>query len=273
MSGVAAAACPPVLRAPALADVPGLIHAFCGRRGGVSAGSFAALNASARVGDDAGAVEENWRRITGLVPPGGGFAAMQQVHGTRVAVVTAAALDAGAADALVTAAAGVWLPVLTADCVPVLLAAPRRAVTAAVHAGWRGTAAGIVLRTIRVLAADFGASPAELRVALGPAIDRCCYEVEERIVDALAGGAGTPGATDAWAVARGAGRAHVDLRACLAAQLHAGGVDPGRIERVGPCTRCAATEYFSHRGSGGGTGRQVSFIGWEPALCNGAGVW
>jgi hypothetical protein len=262
----AAGAGPPVLRAPALSEIPGLVHAFCGRRGGVSAGPFAALNASARVGDAAGAVQENWRRIQALVPAGGRFAAMQQVHGTHVAVVASAALDAGAADALVTATPGVWLPVLTADCVPLLLAAPRSRVAAAAHAGWRGTAAGILPRTLAVLAEEFNERPGELFVAIGPAIDQCCYEVEVEIADALADCPAAPTCRHTWERPSRPGKVRVDLRTCLTAQLVAGGVAPQRIVRVGTCTRCAGAEFFSHRGAGGGTGRQVSFIGWEPAL-------
>lgn len=257
---------PSVLQSAALKRIPGLVHGFCGRRGGVSSGPFASLNVSRRVGDDAGAVRENWRRVQSLAPPGGHFATMQQVHSTNVAVVGNDAADAGEADALVTAAAGVWLPVLTADCVPVFLVAPRTRVAAAVHAGWRGAAAGIVQRTLRLLGEAYGVVAGEVVAALGPAIDGCCYEVGSEVAEALASCANAAPAEDVWATAAGSGRARVDLRACLTGQLIGAGVSPGRVARVGPCTRCAAGEYFSHRASGGQTGRQVSFVGWRAAL-------
>jgi len=257
---------PPALEARILAQVPGLVHGFCGRQGGVSDGPFASLNVSPRVGDDAAAVHENWRRVRTHAAPATRFAAMQQVHGVRVAQVGAGALDVGEADALVTAVGGVCLPVLTADCVPLLLVAPRLRVAAAVHAGWRGAAAGVLPQTLRVLEAAYGVTAGELVVALGPAIDRCCYEVETEIATALAGCPNAPTASEKWSTASGPGRVRVDLRACLTAQLIRAGVSAGRIARVGPCTRCAGAEYFSHRGSGGRTGRQVSFVGWEAAL-------
>lgn len=257
---------PPVLRAAGLGGVPGLAHGFCGRQGGASAGAFASLNVSRRVGDHPDAVRENWRRVELLAPPGGRFAAMRQVHGTGVVRVSAEATDAGEADALVTAAAGIWLTVLTADCVPLVLVAPERRVAAVVHAGWRGAAAGIVPRTLHVLGEAYGVNAAELHAAVGPAIDGCCYEVEAEVAAALAGCPGAATRSDTWTTESGAGKQRVDLRACVTAQLAATGVVPARISRVGPCTRCAGAQYFSHRGSGGRTGRQVSFVGWYPAL-------
>lgn len=261
-SGTPGTVAPPVLRAPNLAAVPGLVHGFCGREGGVSSGPFASLNVSTRVGDDRAAVLENWRRVRAAAAPLGRFATMHQVHGTRVARVTPDRPDAGAADALVTDAAGVALPVLTADCVPVLIVAPARRVVAAVHAGWRGAAAGILAATLDVLAREYGMRGRDLVVALGPAIDGCCYEVGAEVARALAAAAGPDAAGADW-VRRAAGdRVQVDLRRYLAGQLRAAGVDPEQVARVGPCTRCAGAGYFSHRGSGGRTGRQVSFVGW-----------
>lgn len=83
----------------------------------------------------------------------------------------------GDGDALVTNQPGLWLAVRTADCVPVLLADPVRRVVAAIHAGWRGTAARIVCNAVRRMESDFGCSASDVHAVIGPAIGSCCYEV------------------------------------------------------------------------------------------------
>jgi YfiH family protein len=204
-------------------------------------------------------VQENWRRASAEA---GGMRRvhMRQVHGDRVVTVDAAATNAGEADAMVTTVAATVVGVLTADCVPILVVAPRHHVVAAVHAGWHGTLVGVAHRAVRHIVQTFGTPVTELRVALGPAIGGCCYEVDRGIADAV---------EHAWgpmsdAVQRGAGpKAMLDLRHANTAILQRAGVRPTYIVSVGPCTRCAAWAYFSHRAAKGPTGRQWSFIGWR----------
>lgn len=249
----------PALRIPAWESIPNLVHGFLGRPGGVSRGAFAELNLSDRVGDAADAVRENWRRVTAAM---GGLRAarMQQVHGSRVVVMNDANTEVGEADALLTCSAETALGVLTADCVPILMVAPQQHVVAAVHAGWRGTLAGVVQEAVRRIEREGGVQAAEIQVALGPAIDGCCYEVDASIADAL---------EQRWgpmpdAVRRNRGpKAMIDLRLANTAILARSAVQLRHVVSVGPCTRCAAAEYFSHRSSGGLTGRQWSFIGWR----------
>jgi len=247
------------LRVPAWETIPNLVHGFLGRAGGASCGPFAELNLSYRVGDDADTVQENWRRASAVA---GALrcAHMQQVHGDRVALIDAASTQGGEADAMVTRVAATALGTLTADCVPILLVAPQHHVIAAVHAGWRGTLAGVAQRAVRHIVEAFGTPITEVRAALGPAIGGCCYEVDRSIANAV---------EDAWgpmpeAVARDGGpKAMLDLRRANAAILQRTGVRPMSIVTVGPCTRCAAAAYFSHRAAKGPTGRQWSFIGWR----------
>lgn len=249
----------PALRVPGWEDVAGLVHGFFGRAGGASRGAWATLNLSERVGDDLAAVEENWRRVAAALP---GLTAvrMRQVHGARAVAVAAADDEVGEADALVTAAPGLALTVLTADCVPLLAVAPRRRAVMAVHAGWRGSLAGVAVAALTAANAAFGTTPAEWRIALGPAIGGCCYEVEAAL------GARFPdrwGAMpDAWQPAGTHGQ--LDLRRANAAILAAAGVPPDQITVVGPCTACARDQYFSHRAAAGRAGRQASIIGLLP---------
>jgi copper oxidase (laccase) domain-containing protein len=226
----------PVWRVPQWADGPGLVHGFCSRYGGVSGGPFAELNLSLNVGDDVDVVRENWRRVCAAL--GGSFrrVRMRQVHGDRVVTVCGDAIDAGDADAVVTATPGVLLHVLTADCVPILLVAPGDGVVGAVHAGWRGTVAGIVPRVL-----------GHIRQVVADAI-------EERF-GALP--------KDVLRLGGSASKARVDLRAVNATLLARGGVAVENVTTIGPCTCCNSNTFFSHRSAAGKTGRQASLIGWK----------
>jgi YfiH family protein len=250
----------PGLRVPAWDTIPNLVHGFLGRRGGVSCGAFAELNLSDRVGDAPDAVRENWRRA-GNEAGGLRSARMRQVHGDRIVTVEDVDIDAGEADAMVTRKGATAVGVLTADCVPILLVAVRQHVVAAVHAGWRGTVAGVAERAVRYIERTSDTPAAELHAALGPSIDGCCYEVDQGIANAIESRWGSM--PDAVRRAAGPKKAMIDLRRANATILERAGVHPARIARVGPCTRCAATEYFSHRAANGPTGRQWSFIGWR----------
>lgn len=157
----------------------GVEHAFFGRRGGVSAGAFESLNCSRWCGDEAVAVAANIERAGAAVGvrPARVFA-NRQAHGCRVRRIDAGD-DAGATfagDALVTAAPGLGLGVLGADCAPVLLTDPAARVVGAAHAGWRGALAGVVEAAVAEMA-RLGAQPARMVCAIGPAIQVASYRV------------------------------------------------------------------------------------------------
>jgi len=239
---------------PAAASLQSAV--FLGRRGGVSIGPFASLNLSCAVGDPAASVRENWRRVQRAFPQVQHWVRMRQVHGNEVRVVAAQDLDARLeCDALVTDCADVALCVLTADCVPLLLATAPAGPVAAVHAGWRGTVAHVATRTLEVLRQRYGVSPADVWVALGPAVGPCCYEVREDVVTALAR-AGLERAV----VAQVEDRFRVDLRAANRLCLQLAGVPPEQMITVGGCTACSRDDFFSYRRDGARTGRQLSFI-------------
>lgn len=251
---------PPALCAQPWSAIPGLRHGFFGRQGGVSEGPWAALNLSAAVGDDPSAVARNWERV-GAALPGIALVRMHQVHGARTVRVDSAAAAVGEADAMITATPGVGLAVLTADCVPLLgVAVAHRAVLVA-HAGWRGTLAGVAVAALTAAREELGIPPEDWRIALGPAIDGCCYEVQAHIGEALTTRWGAM--PNAW---RCVGqRGQLDLRLANRAILCAHGVADEDLITVGPCTSCRADAYFSHRRSGGRAGRQLSAIGFAPA--------
>ena len=179
-----------------------------------------------------------------------GAAHARQVHGTRIVVPAALreGLYAGGkpADGHATSASGVLLAVTVADCVPVYLVDPEHHAVALLHAGWRGTSAGIVEAGVGILTRRFGTRPADLHVHLGPAICGDCYEVGPEVFRAL--GLPTP-----------AGPEPVDVRAVLAGQAHTLGVPHSRVSVSGACTLCGDGGYFSHRR--GDRERQVAFLG------------
>ena len=249
---------PPALQVPAWPAIPGLEHGFFGRRGGVSGGDFAALNVSHRIGDDPAAVTENWRRIAARCP-GLSWVRMQQVHGARVARAEAVDQPIGEADGLLTMRSGLGLAVLTADCVPLLCVAPRERAVMAIHAGWRGTLAGIAAVGLAEAQRRHGIDPGAWQVAMGPAIGGCCYEVETPIGRQLVDRWGAM--PEAWQPDGAHGQ--LDLRSANRQILLAAGVPVAQIATVGPCTACQSAEYFSHRRSQGRAGRQLSVIGWS----------
>lgn len=216
------------------------------RQGGMSRAPFATLNLGDHVGDDPAAVAANRRQLAASLgrDHAAGPAAvryMRQTHSDTVAVVREDG-PPPEADALVTDRPGLALAVLVADCVPVLFTAP--GVAAVAHAGRRGTQAGVVPATLAAME-RLGARPADMRVTLGPAVCGGCYEVPAAMRAEVA--AAVPAA---WATSRG-GTPSLDLRAGLAAQLAAAGVDQVVID-----ARCTAEdgELFSYRRDGD-TGR------------------
>ena len=159
---------PPVLQGW---DQPALCHGFLGREGGSSRGPYASLNLSYWVGDQLRSVDANWQRARRLMPLGVRFAQLKQVHGKAIHAVgpRADAYPRPEGDGLVTAMTGIVLCIFTADCVPVLLADTQTGVVGALHAGWRGTLAGIAGAGVRAMVRQ-GARTSAIRALLGPSI-------------------------------------------------------------------------------------------------------
>lgn len=178
----------------------------------------------------------------------------RQVHGTRVAIATPDGARTEA-DAIVVAGQGRLVGVVTADCVPVLVVSPSQRLAAAVHAGWRGAAAGVLEATVARLG-ELGAPPSTLEAVVGPAIGGCCYQVGPEVRDAFRART-ADGTSPAWSERDG--RPHVDLRTVARLLLAETGVRTVAV--LGPCTACGHG-YFSYRRDGAAAGRQLSFIGW-----------
>ena len=250
------------LKVPQWETYPGLLHGFIGRRGGKSVGRYAGLNLSYRVDDDPKIVSQNvcdMKLAVGIHD--GRIVTMKQVHGDNIVEVKDKSLkEVGEADGMVTGEPDVHLGVLTADCVPILFVAPKKRLAAAVHAGWRGTLAGIAERTVRLFADQYGVPAGDLEVALGPSIGPCCYEVKDDVAEPLMkkwGKLTTP------SVLVKQGKTFVNLSRLNRDILRAAGVPGNQLFQMGPCTSCATEDFFSYRRAGGETGRQISVIGWR----------
>ena len=269
------------------------MHAFSSR----AAGNFRSTGeVSAELPSCSGAHAESERRkfLNALRAESFALASLRQVHSAKVVQVTHGAesvtyhdsqfpdgqlLGGGKpeADALMTADAGVLLTIRTADCLPVLIADPRRGVVAAVHAGWRGALESIVEKTVQEMRRVFDSAPRDLAVALGPSIRACCYVVGPEVVDAFCSRfargptffrsplqqappcSGTFGAAGARIPAESA--SYLDLVAVALDQLERAGVLSLQIDVADFCTSCRTDLFFSYRKEGPGAGRMLAVVG------------
>ena len=182
---------------------------------------------------------------------------LKQVHGDRVLIVSemTSGRERGEADAQVTELPGIGIGIATADCVPILLASEDAQVVAAVHAGWRGTLAEISAKTVRVIKETYGIEPGSLKAAIGPSIGRCCYEVGAEVGSEFRDKYSD---TAEYLFAAENGKYMLDLSLANEILLRSEGVT--EVEALELCTKCSP-EFYSYRGDGKGTGRQLSVIG------------
>lgn len=259
----------PYLVSEGLAAAGGIAHGFSTRLGGVSTGMWDSLNLGISRGDDPDRVRENYRRFLSAIGAEGYALAMcDQVHGTVIHNVTTADIKRDPyqpigleGDGLMTAVPGVALTVFTADCLPIFLYDPRRRVIAALHAGWRGTAAGIVTAAVEQMTALYGTDPADLLAAIGPGIGPDCFETHEDVPNAMT--AALLGNSLPYLHLKDNGKFSVDLKGINARRLELAGLDPAHIDLCSECTSCMGDKYWSHRRLGTQRGSMASSI----ALC------
>jgi YfiH family protein len=259
-AGVRALVCAPL-------EAEGFANGFSTRAGGCSPLPQDALNLAGFDEDDAANIHENRRRFLALFPGGWRLATCWQVHGADVRRVIPgdanAALDTNEerCDALTTDAPRILLGVQTADCVPVILGDARTGACAAVHAGWRGTAASIVSATLARMRAEYGTRSEDVRACIGPAANVCCYEVGREVIDAFRARFDY---TDELLTPTREGHARIDLQRANRRQLTSAGVSPERIHTAPFCTICRNDLFFSYRREKklhGRTGRLLTVIG------------
>jgi YfiH family protein len=231
-------------------------HGFTQRSGGVSVGPRASLHLAVRDGDVESDIVRNWERaLAPLQARPTALALLTQVHGAEVVWVRepgGPVRSVAEADGAVTDVPGVVLAVRTADCVPVLFAAPGAVGVA--HAGWRGLVAGVLQATVRQLCEVAGCEPGAITAAIGPHAGAAAYEVGPDVIDALVG-AGLARARVAQPGPRG--RDHARLGVATRDLLAKAGVHD--VDDVDLCTM-TDRRFFSHRRDGAETGRQAALV-------------
>lgn len=237
-------------------------HCFTTRLGGVSRGCLASLNLGMHRGDAPENVQENYRRLAcALDFSPDKLVLTWQIHSDIVRQVTAA--DAKGidhrqypqCDALITNDPGTALFVFTADCTPILLQDPVTGAVGAVHAGWRGTAAGIAAKTVDAMVSAYGCKRSDIRAAIGPNIGDCCFETDRDVPDAMLQALGQMAAPY---IRRQGLKYYVNLKGINALFLRNSGVT--QIEISTHCTACRPDLFWSHRVTGGKRGSQGALI-------------
>lgn len=261
----------PFLEFEQFKGIEGVFHAFTTRKGGVSQGPFASLNLALNTDDNLRNVLRN--RETVLAAFGWQADSLTtpiQIHGNTVLRVTGKHKDKGAVDpdsdlrgvdGLITNEKGILLMIKVADCFPLYLCDPVTHSLGLIHAGWRGTAAGIVARAITNMTDSFGSKPKEILAGIGPGINGCCFHVEEDVVDAFG-----PRAFMNEFIRKvdETGKWSLDLKRLILSQLQECGLTENHVEMANECTSCNREFFFSYRRDNGRTGRMVALIGlWD----------
>ena len=242
------------------------VHGFSTRLGGVSRGALASLNLGTARGDTIENVRENFARFGAAV----GFDSTKtvfskQVHRDDIRIVTEADCGKGLyrdreyeADGLLTNIPGSPLAVFSADGVPILLHDPERHVAGACHAGWRGTALGIVRKMVEEMWEWYGSQPEHIHAAIGPGISRCCFETHNDVPEAMITALGT--AAESYIDPLPGEKKLVDLKGLNAHWLRQAGVPAEQIVCSDLCTSCRQDWFWSHRHTGDARGVMSAVI-------------
>ncbi len=236
---------------------------FTTRHEGVSRPPYNSLNLGLNTQDQHANVEGNRSLLArafganqeALVTP-------RQVHGSDILLINEPNDDYShfltvEGDAVITNQPHVIIGVCVADCAPILLCDPDKRVIAVVHAGWKGTAAGLVSKTVAGMISEFGSNPGRLQAAIGPCIQKCCYEVDGPVRQAfLQGGL----SWDSCAKQKSPGKWQLDLAAANRELLLLAGLPAPAIQLSEQCVCCHSEQFFSYRRDKEESGRQMGFI-------------
>ena len=239
------------------------VQGFTTRHEGVSRPPYNSLNLGMNTQDQQANVEGNRSLLArafginqeALVTP-------RQIHGCDILVISEPNEDFShflsvEGDAVITNQPNVMIGVCVADCVPILLFDAVKKVIAVAHAGWKGTAAALVAKTVAGMKSEFGSSPAHVQAAIGPCIQKCCYEVDEPVKKAF-----QLGGID-WvscAESKSPGKWQLDLTSANRELLLLAGLSADAIQVSDQCVCCHSEQFFSYRRDKDDSGRQMGFI-------------
>ncbi len=238
---------------------PGLVALQSTRNGGVSNGDYCSLNLGNNTGDRMELVDENTRRLCAAagIPPEQ-LVRSDQVHGTEILFAEKPGRYRGY-DSLVTDKKNLYLCIFTADCYPVLIYDPLHNASGAIHAGWKGSAGQIVVKTLAAMTRRFQSIPAECLAFIGTGISANAYEVDKEVAQQF-----PPEASKRSLCSPDEEKYLLDLDMVNYRQLLASGIPASNIERSPFCTYGDQELFYSYRRDQGKTGRMVSLIGVAP---------
>jgi hypothetical protein len=235
-------------------------HGFFGRTGGVSTGIYASLNCGPGSDDAADAVAEN-RRLCQQALGAEALTTAYQIHSSDAVFTDAPFADLPKADAIVTTTPGLAIGIMTADCMPVLLADEEARVIGAAHAGWRGALAGVLENTVALMQ-EHGARTEHIKACMGPCLQQTNFEVGLDLVEAFTDK--YPQAEQFFIPGGSPEKRQCNLTAFGQWRLEASGLLPEHIHPLGVCTLGEPDAYFSYRHSrqtgASGYGRNLSAI-------------
>ncbi|MEI6286423.1 MAG: peptidoglycan editing factor PgeF [Bacillota bacterium] len=241
-------------------------HGISTRIGGVSNGEYSSLNLGISVGDDRDNVISNRRALCeALAIDAECLTVCNQVHGDRIIEITKEKcgcginidINAETADAMLTNTGNVALQCGFADCVPILLYAPDKAVAAVAHAGWKGTVAGIAAKTVRLMTDNYNCDPSRIVAGIGPSIGQCCFEVDKLVADCFYERFKT---SSHLLISKRLEKYNIDLWLANKLQLLDVGLLEENISCAGLCTSCNTDLFYSYRKENGKTGRHAAII-------------
>lgn len=239
-----------ILKADCFRDRAAIQFGMSTRKGGVSP-EHLGMNLSFSVGDAEEHVQRNRELFFGALEIRlDELATQRQIHSGNVRVVRQPG-NYPNCDGMITSQHRVFLCVSVADCVPIFLFDEKKMVVAGVHAGWRGTKAGIVLNTINLMKTECGSNPDNIVAFIGPSASACCYEVGEEVASRF----------ESKFVSAKDGRIFVDLKSANTAQLMQSGVPSSSIEVSPLCTIAEKDILHSYRRDGNRSGRMIGVIG------------
>lgn len=241
----------------------GLKHFVSTRTGGISVIPFDSLNLGLKVDDELSAVIHNRQVLAKAVGISiNNFIIPSQCHGNTIQIVSTSDKGRGIydkadaickTDALITSENEICLMIFAADCVPVLFFDVKKKVIAAAHAGWKGTVNNIVQDVVKSMTKNFGSEPNNIMAGIGPSIGPCCYTVGEDVIIKVKNKFGEN--TDVLIYNEHSHKITFDLWNANKINLINAGILKTNIEISDLCTFCNSDKFFSHRKSGGYTGR------------------
>jgi polyphenol oxidase len=242
---------PSIIRPAIFGQGASLAAALSTRKGGEPDSPYG-MNLSFKVGDDPARVTRNRQKFFGSLGISlDDIAMMQQVHGATIQRVDAPGMNPSC-DAMITNRPGIFLCVTVADCVPVFVMDREAHAVAVVHAGWRGTVAGIAESAVKALVAAYGADPLRMEAYIGPAAGGCCYEVGKEVAEKF----------DAQFVSLSDGKQCIALKDANLIQLKDAGIPETAIEVHPSCTIHDRDLFHSYRRDGDGSGRMIGVVGY-----------